>query len=97
MTASRISAAEAASRLGVKRETIYAYVSRGLLTSERHLDGKSSTFDPAEIDRLRRKKNDRQPGRLEVPIASAITEVLDGSVAYRGHPVDRLADDARWT
>ena len=94
MTASRISAAEAASRLGVKRETIYAYVSRGLLTSERHLDGKSSTFDPAEIDRLRRKKNDRQPGRLEVPIASAITEVLDGSVAYRGHPVDRLADDA---
>ena len=94
MTASRISAAEAASRLGVKRETIYAYVSRGLLTSERHLDGKSSTFDPAEIDRLRRKKNDRQPGRLEVPIASAITEVLDGSVAYRGHPIEELAERA---
>lgn len=87
----RISAAEAASRLGVKRETIYAYVSRGVLTSERHLDGKSSTFDPAEIDRLRRKKNDKQPGRLEVPIASAITEVLDGSVAYRGHPIGELA------
>ncbi|MEM9517686.1 MAG: citrate/2-methylcitrate synthase [Actinomycetota bacterium] len=90
----RISAAEAASRLGVKRETIYAYVSRGLLTSERHLDGKTSTFDPAEIDRLRRKKNDKQPGRLEVPIASAITEVLDGSVAYRGHPIDELAATA---
>ena len=57
MADTRITAAEAASRLGVKRETIYAYVSRGLLTSERHLDGKSSTFDPAEIDRLRRKKN----------------------------------------
>ncbi len=94
MNTVRITAAEAASRLGVKRETIYAYVSRGLLTSERHLDGKSSTFDPAEIDRLRRKKNDKQPGRLEVPIASAITEVLDGSVAYRGHPIDRLANDA---
>ncbi|MEM9465073.1 MAG: citrate/2-methylcitrate synthase [Actinomycetota bacterium] len=92
MSGSRISAAEAASRLGVKRETIYAYVSRGMLTSQRHLDGKSSTFDPAEIDRLRRKKNDKQPGRLEVPIASAITEVLDGSVAYRGHPIAELAE-----
>lgn len=90
MADTRITAAEAAGRLGVKRETIYAYVSRGLLTSERHLDGKSSTFDPAEIDRLRRKKNDKQPGRLEVPIASAITEVLDGSVAYRGHRIGDL-------
>lgn len=87
---SRISAAEAATRLGVKRETIYAYVSRGLLTSERHLDGKSSTFDPAEIDRLRRRKNDNRPGRLEVPVASAITEVLDGAVSYRGHSLDSL-------
>ena len=86
----RISAAEAATRLGVKRETIYAYVSRGLLTSERHLDGKSSTFDPAEIDRLRRRKNDNRPGRLEVPITSAITEVVDGAVSYRGHPLDDL-------
>ncbi|MEM8708191.1 MAG: citrate/2-methylcitrate synthase, partial [Actinomycetota bacterium] len=48
------------------------------------------TFDPAEIDRLRRKKNDQQPGRLEVPVASAITEVLDGSVAYRGHAIADL-------
>lgn len=86
----RISAAEAATRLGVKRETIYAYVSRGLLTSERHIDGKTSTFDPAEIDRLRRRKNDNRPGRLEVPIASAITEVVDGAVSYRGHPLDQL-------
>ncbi len=86
----RISAAEAASRLGVKRETIYAYVSRGLISSERHLDGKSSTFDPSEIERLRRRRNSGRPGRLEVPVASSITEVVDGSVAYRGHPVDSL-------
>ena len=94
MTVARITAAEAATRLGVKRETIYAYVSRGLLTSERHIDGKSSTFDPAEIDRLRRRKNDNRPGRLEVPVASAITEVLDGSVSYRGHPLDELVNAA---
>ena len=88
----RISAAEAASRLGVKRETIYAYVSRGLLASERHIDGKSSTFDPAEIDRFRRRKADHRPGRLEVPIASGITEVVDGLVSYRGHRLSDLVD-----
>ena len=86
----RIGAAEAASRLGVKKETIYAYVSRGLLHSERHIDGKTSTFDPAEVDRLRRHRNDRRPGRLEVAVASAITEVTDGRVAYRGHPIEEI-------
>lgn len=91
--ATRISASEAATRLGVKRETIYAYVSRGLLTSERHLDGKSSTFDPAEIERFRRRRNDRRPGRLEVPVTSAITEVIDGSVSYRGHALGELVED----
>ncbi len=88
----RISAADAASRLGVKRETIYAYVSRGLLRSERHIDGKSSTFDPAEIDRFRRRKADDRPGRLEVPIASGITEVVDGYVSYRGHLLSDIVE-----
>ena len=46
MSVERISAAEAASRLGVKRETIYAYVSRGRLHSERHLDGKPPDSSP---------------------------------------------------
>jgi len=90
MRAQRISAVEAADRLGVKRETVYAYVSRGLLTSKRHLDGKSSTFDPAEIDRLRRRKNAGRPGRLEVAVPSGITEVVDGSVSYRGHRLEDL-------
>ena len=91
MTGERISAAEAAARLGVKRETIYAYVSRGLIHSQRHIDGKSSTFDPAEIDRFRRRKAGGRPGRLEVPVASSITEVVDGSIRYRGEPLGDLA------
>ena len=33
VTTPRMTTAEAAARLGVRRETIYAYVSRGLLTS----------------------------------------------------------------
>ncbi len=88
----RISATEAAARLGVKRETIYAYVSRGLLHSQRHIDGKSSTFDPDEIDRVRRRKGDDRPGRLEVPVTSGITEVTDGHVHYRGHDLTELVE-----
>ena len=86
----RITAADAATRLGVKRETIYAYVSRGLIESVRALDGKTSTFDPAEIDRLRRRRERGRPGRLEVSVASAVTEVTDGRVAYRGHELASL-------
>ena len=92
MAEERISAAEAAARLGVKRETIYAYVSRGLLHSERHIDGKTSMFDAAEIDRFRRRKAGGRPGRLEVPVASSITEVVDATVRYRGHSLGDLAD-----
>ena len=92
----RISAREAAARLGVKRETIYAYVSRGLLESERALDGKTSTFDPAEIDRLRRRRERGHPGRLEVSVASGVTEVTDGRVAYRGHPLETLVGVHRY-
>jgi citrate synthase len=81
----RINTADAAARLGVKRETLYAYVSRGLLASERGVEGKGSTFDAAEIDRFRRRRNERRPGRLEVAVGSAITDVTDGDVAYRRH------------
>ncbi|MEV6006650.1 citrate/2-methylcitrate synthase [Streptomyces sp. NPDC051976] len=45
----RISTREAARRLGVKPETLYAYVSRGLLTSRRVPGGRGSTFDPGEV------------------------------------------------
>ena len=86
----RVSAGEAAARLGVKRETVYAYVSRGFLHSERAIDGKTSTFDAAEVDRLRRRHAGGKPGRLEVPVASSITEVTDGRVSYRGQPLDQI-------
>lgn len=44
--------AEAAERLGVKRATVYAYVSRGLLHPQRGPGG--STFDRQEVARLAR-------------------------------------------
>lgn len=40
---------EVARRLGVKKETVYAYVSRGLLDSRRNGDGKESLFTEADV------------------------------------------------
>jgi len=80
-----LSTAEAAARLGVKRETLYAYVSRGLLTRTLGADGRSSRFDPAEVDRLlhagRRPPND---GELRTVIATGLTRVDDAGLLVRG-------------
>jgi len=95
MTTNRITAADAAARLGVKRETIYAYVSRGMLESHRDIDGKSSTFDPDEVARLQRGRRSARRGRLEVPITTAVTNVTDGRVEYRGVSINTLAAESR--
>jgi citrate synthase len=55
----RLTSAETAKRLGVKPATLYAYVSRGLLSRERTSAG--STFDPQEVERLARSS--RRPYR----------------------------------
>ena len=41
-----LTAAEAAQRLGVKPATLYAYVSRGVLSRARAADGRGSLFYP---------------------------------------------------
>jgi len=89
----RLSTEETASRLGVKRETVYAYVSRGILSRQKAVDGRASTFDENEVDRLRRARNSGHPGRLEAPVTTAVAEVRDGHVAYRGVPLSDLAGE----
>jgi len=93
VTGERLTTAEAAERLGVKPATLYAYVSRGLLTRERAPDGRTSTFDPAEIDRLARpgrpRRGRRPPTDLVLP--SALTTIAQGIPWYRGLPVPDLA------
>jgi citrate synthase len=91
--AERITAAEAAARLGVKRETLYAYVSRGLLESIT-LDGKTSTFDAAEVASLRSRRTRSRPGRFDASIVSALTHVQDHHVFVRGHDLVDLASSA---
>lgn len=89
-----IPAGEAAARLGVKRQTLYAYVSRGLLRRTVAIDGRSSLFDIAELDALRLGKIDRAEGELRTVIATAITHVNDDVLRVRGRDlVELVASD----
>jgi len=89
----RLTTAEAAARLGVKPATLYAYVSRGLLGRERSSDGRTSTFDPAEIDRLARPGRARRGRRptTDLVVPSALTAIAQGQPWYRGLAVTDLA------
>ena len=87
-----LTAAEAARRLGVKPATLYAYVSRGVLTRTRATDGRASLFSAAEVDRLARRGRPRRPaGAADITVESAITEITGDSLRFRGLDATRLA------
>jgi citrate synthase len=91
--AERLSTEEAARRLGVKRETVYAYVSRGLLERHPASGPHDSRFDPEEVERLaeRARRPDRSSA-LEVVVETELT-LLDpaGRLSYRGRDAVELA------
>jgi citrate synthase len=94
MSGERLTTAEAARRLGVKPATLYAYVSRGLLGRERSPDGRTSTFDPDEVERLTRRGRAGRRGRgpaAELVVRSALTAIEGGALFYRGLPATGLA------
>jgi citrate synthase len=87
-----IGAAEAADRLGIKPSSLYAYVSRGVLTRRRDADGRASMFDADEVAELARKGRPRRPASgSELVIESAITEITDRTLRYRGLDATELA------
>jgi len=82
---------EACERLGIRPQTLYAYVSRGRLS--RRIDRGRSFFDVRELDRLAaRTRRSGRAGRLEVLIDTEIT-LLDrrGALSYRGVDVPEIA------
>src|SRR3954447_20343395 len=81
-----LSTDEVARRLGVKPSTVYAYVSRGLLTSRRNADGKGSLFDEADVARFAAGRRAGPP-----PIETGITLIRDGGLYYRGRDAAALA------
>lgn len=87
-----LTTAQAAGRLGVKPDTLYAYVSRGLLHPHRAPDGRTSRFDPAEVERLAARGRRAAPSTPSGPvIASGLTAIEHGRLFYRGMPADELA------
>ena len=90
--AGQLTAAEAARRLGVKPATLYAYVSRGVLTRRKDPAGRTSRFDAQEIEDLaRRGRPRRQAGAADIVVESALTEIDGAQFRYRGLDVAGLA------
>src|SRR5690242_3169209 len=87
-----LTAAEAARRLGVKPATLYAYVSRGVLSRVRAPDGRTSLFGAKEVEQLARRGRPRRPaGVADITVESAITEITGDSLRFRGLDATRLA------
>ncbi len=87
-----LTAAQAARRLGVKPASLYAYVSRGLLSRTRAADGRASLFDPDEVERLARRGRPRRPaGVADITVESAITQISADRLRYRGLDAIQLA------
>ncbi|MCK6586907.1 MAG: citrate synthase family protein [Polyangiaceae bacterium] len=96
-----LSGAEAADLLGVKRETLYAYASRGLLRSEPGQGkGKAKLYPLSDLMLLKARRDAR---RGHGPVAasalrwgepvleSAITAIENGDLLYRGRRAVDLA------
>ncbi len=82
MSAARLTTAEAAARLGVKPETLYAYVSRGLVDRHR-TPGGVSTYAARDIEKLARAGR-RTTALPSLVFPSALTRIADGRLTYRG-------------
>lgn len=85
---SALSSAEAAHRLGVRRATLYAYVSRGLLHAHRTPGG--SLFDAQEVDALAARGRNRPAGAVET-VRSELTSLDDDRLRYRGQDAVALS------
>ncbi|WP_217237394.1 citrate synthase [Streptomyces sp. AC555_RSS877] len=91
----RLSTKEAAELLGVKPETVYAYVSRGQLTSRRVPGGRGSTFDAKEVAALARR-NSREGGGSsssggELSVRTSLTLIDTDRYYFRGVDATELA------
>ncbi|WP_082588457.1 citrate synthase [Terrabacter sp. Root181] len=88
-----ITTTEAAQRLGVKRATLYAYVSRGLLRSERRPGQQESLFDRTQIDAMAsatRPPGGPRPVLRFRSIATSVSSQAEGELFYRGHPLGEV-------
>ncbi|MEQ9314419.1 MAG: citrate/2-methylcitrate synthase [Henriciella sp.] len=99
-----ITRSEALDRLGVKPQTLYAYVSRGLITSRpQEEDPRVSLYSDGDISAfLKRRRTGRARDAIakaaiswgEPVMETAITTVREGRLIYRGRDAVKLAETA---
>jgi citrate synthase len=95
-----VTAREAASLLGIRLQTLYAYASRGLVRRVRSPDARVHQYARADLERLRSRREARAGHgpvaaaalRFGQPILdSTITSLTPTGPLYRGHPAVDLA------
>jgi citrate synthase len=93
-----LSARDAAERLGVKRDTLYAYVSRGLLHSVAVQGSRERHYRAEDVERFRLGRGldrGREVTEALMPvIGSSICLIENGRLYYRGVDAIRLAETA---
>src|ERR1700744_5312764 len=96
-----LSAGEVMMRLRLKPQTLYAYVSRGLIEAKADdEDSRRSLYRAADVERLTRAQSrGRRRAAIaedaiawgEPVLASAITTIAQGKLWYRGEDAEELA------
>src|SRR5215469_2985530 len=99
-----IDRATALATLGVRAQTLYAYVSRGRIGAEPDpRDPRRSLYRAADVAALlSRRRRGRRPAVIaasalswgEPSITTSISTVRDGRLVYRGHDAAGLAASA---
>ncbi|GAB7104971.1 citrate synthase [Streptomyces phaeofaciens JCM 4814] len=91
----RLSTQEAAELLGVKPATVYAYVSRGRLSSRRAPGGRGSTLDAREVEALARRGRREGGGSAgtggDLSVRTRLTFIDQDRYYFRGVDATELA------
>ncbi|WP_209010922.1 citrate/2-methylcitrate synthase [Labrenzia sp. PHM005] len=93
-----LSAKEAAAELGVQPATLYAYVSRGMISSVAGA-GKQRRYDAADVRRLKGRRALEEPAGTrpltgDPVLETELTMISQDGAIYRGRPAVDLAENA---
>ena len=99
-----VSAEEASTRLGVSRQTLYSYVSRGLVRAEPVPgDARRNLYDVRDVVGLVEQRGRGRARRVvatsttnwgEPILRSSLTRIADGTFSYRGQDAVILSKTA---
>lgn len=98
-----VSSNEALRMLSIKRASLYTYVSRGMIRTTAHDDGRRRLYLKSDIEKLRPRSNgaSERPHvshtlRYGEPVVQTwISEITDEGPRYRGHLATKLATAQR--